>query len=52
MLASGWVNLLLRAPGLGGALKTAAGFTTERPAPALAAESFQITPMCQLFHVG
>ena len=41
MLAPGWVNLLLRMPGLGDALKAAAGFTTEREAPAFAEESFQ-----------
>ena len=41
MLAPGLVNLLLRAPGLGEALKTAAGFTTERATPAFAEESFQ-----------
>ena len=41
MLAPGWVNLLLRMPGLGDALKAAAGFTTEREAPGFAEESFQ-----------
>src|SRR5690242_410734 len=41
MLAPGWANLALRIPGLGDALKTVAGFTTERDAPAFAAESFQ-----------
>jgi FAD/FMN-containing dehydrogenase/Fe-S oxidoreductase len=41
MLAPGWVNLLLRTPVLGDALKSAAGFTTERAAPAFAGESFQ-----------
>ena len=41
MLAPGLVNLLLRIPVLGEALKAAAGFTLEREAPAFAAESFQ-----------
>lgn len=41
MMAPGWVNLVLRTPGIGDALKIAAGFTTEREAPAFAAESFQ-----------
>jgi Fe-S oxidoreductase len=41
MLAPGLVNLLLRIPGLGGAIKAAAGFTLEREAPAFAADSFQ-----------
>ena len=41
MLAPGLVNLLLCTPGLGEALKTVAGFTTEREPPAFAAESFQ-----------
>ncbi len=41
MLAPGWANLVLRLPGLGGAVKVAAGFTRERDAPAFAAESFQ-----------
>ncbi len=41
MAAPGWANLLLRTPGLGAALKAAAGFTTEREVPAFAAETFQ-----------
>lgn len=41
MLAPGWVNLLLRTPVLGDALKSVAGFTTERAAPVFASESFQ-----------
>ena len=41
MIAPGWVNLVLRTPGLSEVLKSAAGFTTEREAPAFAAESFQ-----------
>lgn len=41
MLMPGWVNLALRAPLLGQALKAAAGFTMEREPPAFAAESFQ-----------
>ena len=40
MLAPGWVNLA-GMPGIGDALKAAAGFTTEREAPAFAEESFQ-----------
>ena len=41
MAAPGWTNMLLRTPGLGDALKAAAGFTTAREAPAFAEESFQ-----------
>jgi FAD/FMN-containing dehydrogenase/Fe-S oxidoreductase len=41
MIAPGWVNLALRLPGLGEALKTVAGFTLAREAPTFAAESFQ-----------
>ncbi|HEX5452478.1 MAG TPA: FAD-linked oxidase C-terminal domain-containing protein [Stellaceae bacterium] len=41
MLMPGVVNFALRLPGLAPALKTALGFTTERPAPAFAPETFQ-----------
>ncbi|MBO0738053.1 MAG: FAD-binding protein [Alphaproteobacteria bacterium] len=41
MLAPGWINLLLRTPGMREALKAAAGFTAERNVPAFAAESFR-----------
>ncbi|HTJ89276.1 MAG TPA: FAD-binding and (Fe-S)-binding domain-containing protein [Acidocella sp.] len=41
MRAPGLVNSALRAPGLGGLLKYAAGFTREREAPAFAPTSFQ-----------
>lgn len=41
MLAPGLVNFALRVPGLGGALRWAAGFTPERELPTFAAESFQ-----------
>ncbi|HZT19032.1 MAG TPA: FAD-linked oxidase C-terminal domain-containing protein, partial [Dongiaceae bacterium] len=41
MRAGGLVNLLARAPGLGGALKRMLGFSPERDTPAFAAESFQ-----------
>jgi FAD/FMN-containing dehydrogenase/Fe-S oxidoreductase len=41
MTAPGLVNLALRMPGLGDAMKGLAGFTRQRAAPAFAAQSFQ-----------
>ncbi|PPK46816.1 FAD/FMN-containing dehydrogenase [Trinickia symbiotica] len=41
MLAPGWVNALLRSPGIGALLKAATGFTSQRETPAYAAETFK-----------